>query len=158
MLKKWTAILPPLPCTHLFPYHSESNVVCRKNMDPSGQTCVILTALCRWEFSSICPFIRPSVQLANMTEHLPGDRLEKWEPSRAVPSHWTQLSEVGINMSWKNKRRSSWQSSPYVFAFHNAHESMSEASFLLEKGYRGSVAIWLGHHRPLQLVAVSYWL
>lgn len=35
---------------------------------------------------------------------------------------------------------------------------MSKASFLLEKGYRGSVAIWLGHHRPLQLVAVSYWL
>lgn len=87
-----------------------------------------------------------------MTEYLPEIDLRSRSWVELYPLAEPSSQEAGINMSWKNKRGSSWQSNPYVFAFHNDHESMSKASFLLEKGCWSSVVICLGHHGPLQLV------
>ena len=58
---------PPNPAPIFFPYLKYS-MVCRKNMVISGQTCVLLPALCRWDLLPIS--ICPSTQPANMTEFL----------------------------------------------------------------------------------------
>lgn len=53
-------------------------------------------------------FIHPSVQLANMTEHLPGDRLRNWELSRACKlSLNTDLKKKEQIHLEKNRRDSS---------------------------------------------------